>query len=294
MMNKLLYLRFLPAFLLLFLPGALKNAGAQGIDINAKSKKGIHMGFNISPVKTSVVNKGTGSLTKAESSPATSISALLEIGYSLSPNLDFSSGAGFIIYNSSINLGAYTTSYDTTDSENEAYKRHIDGNGISETQKITFLTIPVMMNISIPVTEKFGFYIRPGIKMLLHLNSAYDNSGTFNYSGYYPKYNVTISDVPFEGFETAANNIGSGELLINPLNFELYTSAGAEFSLQRKLKLTFGVEYRKVLSSISDYEVPASFKLTTKPGQMNSIMAGCEDISAKAFGISVGLRYYLK
>jgi len=284
----------LTLILLLLLFSAIINAGAQGIDINAVNRKGLFIGLSLSPLKTSIINNGSGSVAGIESSPATSVSSGIEIGYSISSNLSISSGVGFIIYNSSFDLGTYTSSYDTTDSENEAYNRHIDGSGISETQKITCLTIPVSLNISIPLTDKFGFYVRPGLNMLFQMNSAFDNSGTFDYSGYYTKYNVTISDVPFEGFETGAHNVGGGELIISPLNFELCAGAGAELSLQKKLKLTLGVEYRKVLTGISDYEVPASFRLTTKPDQMNSVMAGCDDVSAKAFGVSVGLRYYVK
>lgn len=280
--------------ILLLLFSAFINAGAQGIDINPGNRNGLFIGLSLSPLKTSIINSGSGSVAGIESSPATSVSSGIEIGYSISSNLSISSGVGFIIYNSSFDLGTYTSSYDTTDSENEAYKRYIDGSGISETQKITFLTIPVSFNVSIPLTDKFGFYVRPGLNMLLQMNSAFDNSGTFDYSGYYTKYNVTISDVPFEGFETGAHNVGGGELLISPLNFELCAGAGAELSLQKKLKLTLGVEYRKVLTGISDYEVPASFRLTTKPEQMNSLMAGSDDLSASAFGFSIGVRYFLK
>ncbi len=285
--------RFIPAIILLLLL-INQHAGAQGIDINARNRKGLYLGLNISPVKTSIVNNGTTSIAAVESTPATSISSNLDIGYSLSSYLAVSSGIGFIIYNSSFDLGTYTNSYDTIDSESESYKRNISGSGIEETQKITFLTIPLVLNVSIPVSEKFGFYIKPGVNLLLHMNSAYDNTGTFDYSGYYSKYNVTISDVPFEGFESSSNNIGSGELMIKSLNYELFASAGAELSLQRNLRLTFGVDYRKILSAISDYPSSSSFKLTTKPDQMNSLMAGCEDVSASAFGISVGLRYFLK
>ncbi len=280
--------------ILLLLFSSIIDAGAQGIDINAANRKGLYLGLSLSPLKTSIINSGSGSVAGIESSPATSVASGIEIGYSISSNLSISSGVGFMIYNSSFDLGTYTSSYDTTDSENEAYKRYIDGSGISETQKITFLSIPVSFNISIPLTDKFGFYVRPGLNMLFQMNSAFDNSGTFDYSGYYTKYNVTISDVPFEGFETGAHNVGGGELMISPLNFEFCAGAGTELSLQKKLKLTLGVEYRKVLTGISAYEVPATYRLTTKPDQMNSVMAGCDDVSAKAFGVSVGLRYYLK
>jgi hypothetical protein len=285
--------RFIPAIILLLLV-IIRDAGAQGIDINAGNRKGLYFGLNISPVKTSIINKGSGTIASIECTPATSIASNLEIGYSLSSYLAISSGIGFIIYNSSFDLGNYTNSYDTIDSESESYKRNISGSGIEETQKITYLTIPLVLNVNIPVSEKFGFYIKPGINILLHMNSAYDNTGTFDYSGYYSKYNVTIRDVQFEGFETDARNIGSGELMIKSLNYELFASAGAEISLQRNLRLTFGVDYRKILSAISDYPAASSYKLSTKPGQMNSLMAGCDDVSASAFGISLGIRYFIK
>lgn len=285
-------MRLVPAVILLLI--IIQNAGAQGIDINAKNRKGLYLGLNLSPLKTSIINNGSGSIASIESTSSTSISSNLEIGYSLSSYLAVSSGIGFIIYNSSFDLGNCTNSYDTLDSENESYKRNISGNGITETQKITFLTIPLAINVSIPVSEKFGFFVKPGINLMLHMNSAYDNTGTFDYSGYYSKYNVTISDVPFEGFEAGVKNTGSGELMIKSFNYELFAGAGAELKLQRNLSLTFGVEYHKILSAISDYPASTSYKLSSRPDQMNSVMAGCDDVSASAFGISVGLRYFIK
>jgi hypothetical protein len=285
--------KFISAIILLLMV-IVQNAGAQGIDINAKSRKGLYLELNISPLKTSIINNGSGSISAIECFPATSISSNLEIGYSLSSYLAVSSGIGFIIYNSSFDLGTYTSSYDTIDSENESYKRNISGSGFGETQKITFLTIPIVINIDIPVSEKFGFFFKPGINILVHMNSAFDNSGTFDYSGYYPKYNVTISDVPFEGFEAGSYNTGSGELMIKSFNYEFFAAAGAELKLQRNLSLTFGVEYHKILSAISDYPTSTSYKLSSKPDHMNSVMAGSDEVSASAFGISVGLRYFIK
>lgn len=270
------------------------DTGAQGIDINAGKRKGLFLGLSLSPATTSILNEGSGPVTVNKTTPAMTVSAMFEAGYSVSGNISFSTGIGFSSLSSSFEIENYTNSYDTTDSELENYKRIIDGSRIHETQKITFLTVPLNINIVIPVSDKFGFYFRPGLNVLFNLNSTYENSGTFDYSGYYSKYNVTISDVPFEGFETGVNNTGSGELMIKSLNYGLNVSAGADIKLLRNLSLTVGVDYHKILSAISGYPASTSFKLSTNPDQMNSIMAVCDDISASSFGIGIGIRYFFK
>jgi len=287
------YIKFCITALILLIE-FIPDAGSQGIDINAGNKKGIYLGLNISPLKSTITNGGSGSVAGNESTAATSISSSVDIGYSFSKNFGISSGIGFIIYSSNLTLGAYSINYDTIDSENDSYKRYIDGNNISESQKVTFLTIPLAFNIDLPVSDKIGFFIKPGINFLFAVNSAFDNSGTFNYEGYYAKYNVRISDIPYEGFEKESHNVAGGELMISSFNYEFFTVAGMQVTLSKNLKLIVGGEYHKVLSDISGYSSPSTFKLTTKPDQMNSIMAGSDDISASAFGINVGLRFYLK
>ncbi len=293
MMRKKLNIKSLTlaAFLIL---SCSPEINSQGIDINAGDKKGFFLGLNVSPVKTSVVNGGSGTTAGNLSSPKTSISSSFEFGYSFSKNFGISSGIGFIIYSGNLSLAAYSINYDTIDSENDSYKRYIDGNDISESQKITFFTVPLALNIDIPVNDKFGFYLQPGINFLFAMNSAFDNSGTFNYEGYYSKFNIRVSDIPFEGFEKDSRNVAGGELMINSFNYELFTAAGVQVTLNKKLNLIIGGEYHKVLSDISGYTPSSTFRLTTRPDQMNSIMAGSDDVSANAFGIRVGLQYFLK
>jgi hypothetical protein len=293
MKKNFLHIRFLIGTALLLF-ACLNEAGSQGIDINAGNKKGFFLGLNISPLKTSIVNGGSGSVANNVSSPETSVSSSIDLGYSFSKNFGISTGIGFIVYSGNLTLGTYSINYDTIDSETDSYKRYIDGHSIYESQKITFLTIPFALNIDIPVSEKIGFYIQPGINFLITVNSAFDNSGTFNYEGYYTKYNVRVSDIPYEGFKDNFLNIGDGELMINSFNYEFITSAGVQLSLNKKLKLIAGVEYHKVLSDISAYSTESSFRLTTKPDHMNSLMAGSDDVSADAFGVRIGVRYFIK
>ncbi len=287
------HIRFILSITLVLF-ACLTNLNSQGIDINAGRKKGIYLGVNISPLKTSIANGGSGSVSGIIASSETSLSSSIDVGYSFSKNFGIYSGIGFITYSGKQELGSYSISYDTIDSEKDSYKRYIDGSNISESQKITFLTVPLGLNIDIPVSDKIGFFLQPGINFLFTINSAFDNSGTFNYEGYYSKYNVRVSDIPFEGFEKEAHNVVGGELMIKSFNYELFTVAGMQVTLNKKLKLIIAGEYHKLLSDISGYSPSSTFRLTTKPNQMNSLMAGSDDVSAKAFGVRIGIRYFLK
>jgi hypothetical protein len=66
------------------------------------------------------------------------------------------------------------------------------------------------------------------------------------------------------------------------------------FSINESIQLSLGAFFNRSLSNISAYEQDANFRLTTKAEELNSIMAGSSGASFQAFGLAVGVRYFLK
>jgi hypothetical protein len=292
MIFKGLHIRILSVvtFMLLF----HSEVKSQGTDLVQGKHKKFYVSFNISPVKTSLINTGTDSIADLSSNSVNSLGCSVEAGYFFSSNFGLSAGIGFSTYTGDLTLGNYHTSYDTIDSDNEDYTRLISGSSISETQKISFINIPLALNFRIPLNDKFGFYLQTGATILLPIKNTYSSSGIFTYEGYYPKYNITISDVPFEGFVKDYPNSSDAELKIKSFNADLFASAGIEFSIRKKVQLLLGFTYSKILSDFAEYDQPENFILSSQPDQMKSMMEGSSKVTASSMGFKLSFRYFFK
>jgi hypothetical protein len=269
---------------------------SQGTSISTGKQQRIYLGFNICPVMTGIINDGSFTTGKLNSIKKGSVSGAIEAGYTFSDYFGVSTGIGFGSYSSNISLDSYNVSYDTTDSDTpkETYSRIITGDNISEIEKISFVIIPLVLNLNLPVNDKFGFYFQTGVNFSIPVSKSYSTSGTFTYEGFYSAYNLHITGIDYEGFKKNYNSTDAGELSIKSFNIELIASAGARMTLNDKVQISLGILYNKLMSDISDYSSTDKFRLSSVPDQMRSIMEGSTKTTASSMGLKISLRYYLK
>ena len=272
------------------------DLSSQGTDLSPGKQNHLFIGLNISPSQTSILPSWSSTVEKLNSTKGNSIFGGLEAGYFFSRYFGLSTGIGYSQYTSDLTLDKYNTDYDTTDSDvpSDNYKRYITGSDIKEIQKITFLNIPFAANIIIPFNETFGLYLQAGINVLIPMKKLYSSEGTFTYKGYYPVYNVLISDIPYEGFKTDYSNSDEGSLVIKSLNAELAASGGVSLTFQNKVNISLGVIYNKLISDLSGYTQSNKYRLSSVPDQMRSLMEGSTKTSASSMGLRISLKYYLK
>lgn len=257
-------------------------------------KPGLFVGLSLGPSQTTISNEGTLSVANLVSNSQNSFGGTLEIGYFFSKSIGVSSGLAFTSYQSQLTLGTYQNSFNTTDSENEAYERRVYGTGIKEVQKIGFLSLPVCLNIRLPLNKKIGFFLQSGINLAIPVTKKYTSSGTFTYKGYYPAYNVLLENLPAYGFPSNTYGVTEGALGIKSLNINALVSAGFDFLIQKNIQIGVGVSYSKSLSNISDYASPDKFQLSSDANQINSLMGGSSKTTVQSLGVNVRLRYFLK
>lgn len=257
-------------------------------------KPGLFVGLSFGPSQTSISNEGTLSVANLVSSSQNSFGGSLEIGYFFSESIGISSGLGFTSYKSQLTLDTYQNNFNTVDSENEAYERRVSGTGIKEVQNVGFLSLPVCLDIRLPLSKKMGFYLQPGINLAIPITKKYTSSGTFTYKGYYPAYNVLLENLPAYGFPSNVNSITNGTLEIKSININALISAGFDFSIQKNIQIGVGVCYSKSLSNISDFASPDKFQLSSEANQINSLMGGSSKATVQSLGVNVRLRYFLK
>lgn len=265
---------------------------SQGTDIGSGKKGGFYVGFNVSPGQSTILNNGSLMITKPESKGGNSLAFAAEAGLMFSDYIGISSGIGFSSFQSDITLGTYNTDYDTTDNT-EAYKRYITGEDISEIQKISFLNIPLMLNLQLPVNRSIGFFLQPGIMFSIPVKKSFSSSGTFTYEGYYSAYNVRITGVPYEGFEKDYPTNDGGELKIKSFNMALTVAGGIHYNLQENIQLGLGLSYNKLISDISEYSEVTNFRLSSKPGQLKSLMEGGSGATASSVGLRISVKILL-
>jgi len=257
-------------------------------------KPGLFVGLSFGPSQSSISNEGILSIANLVSSSQNSFGGVAEIGYFFSKSIGVSSGIGYSLYKSQLELGTYQNKFNTTDSENEAYERQVSGTDIKETQKVGFLSLPVCLDIRLPLSKKMGFFFQTGINLAIPVTKKYSSSGTFTYKGYYPAYNVLLQNLPSYGFPSNVNSVTNGSLEIKSMNVNALVSVGFDFLIQKNIQFGIAAFYSKSLSNISDYPSPDKFQLSSDSNQINSLMGGSNKASVQSIGVNIRLRYFLK
>ncbi|MEI6050229.1 MAG: outer membrane beta-barrel protein [Bacteroidota bacterium] len=267
---------------------------SQEADSSAFKQTGMFIGLSLEPSQSQIVNVGTMAVSNLIYGKKNSFLGSVEFGYFFSKYFGLSSGIGFNSYSTQLTLDTYQNKYNALDSENESYERRVLVSGIKEEQKIGFLSVSVCINIRLPFSKTFGFFLQPGITLLAPLSKNYQSSGTFTYKGYYSAYNVLLEDLPEYGFPSNLSSEFDGKLELKPLNFNAFVSAGFDFSIQEKIQIAIAACYDKSLSGISKYSSPGNFQLSSDVNQINSLMGGSSKATVQSMGLKITLRYYMK
>lgn len=268
---------------------------SQGTNSMSGGHKGLYFGLNINPSQTSLLLSSTDTtISDFKLTKRNTLSGSIEIGYQFSKYLGLSTGIGLSTYVTSLKLSEYANSYDTTDSEGEGYKRLVSGRNIIETQRITYLNIPVMVNLELPLNDQLSFYLQAGINFSITLNNKYSSTGIFSYTGYYAIYDITFENIQYE--ELLLNQAAdyNGKLKVKSFSPELITSAGFSYTTRNKIQFSLGVFYNRMLTDISGYSSSGAFRLSSIPNQMRSLMEGSTKVTGRSVGLKLSFRYYFK
>jgi hypothetical protein len=270
-------------------------ANSQGTESRKKYTKGnkVYAGFVITPQSAGISNNDFPVSGALNQESGTSLGLALEGGYFFSEIAGISIGAGMGSYSSNLSLDSCSYKFPATDIENEAYEMRIKGKTITEDQKISFLSIPVCLAIRIPAGEKLGFFAKAGLSFNIPITKTYKGSGTFTYDGYYAAYPVLLKDIPIY-FPSNNQTSTSGTLEVKSVSQSVIVSGGVTYALNESLQLSLGVLFNKSIGNISDSNSVSDYRLTSKPEEMNSIMAGSSNAGVQAVGLSLGVRYYLR
>lgn len=127
------------------------------------------------------------------------------------------------------------------DDQGSAFEYRVRTSGYEEDQKFYSFGIPLMLQYRSSISEKIGFYIGLGGKVLFSQKLDSDaSSSTMALSGYYPDLNLEIDDLPTHGFGTINNWEGDSKVSLKT-SILLSAEGGLTFKLNDNLKLYTGI-----------------------------------------------------
>ncbi|MBZ9729945.1 YesU family protein [Salegentibacter sp. JZCK2] len=129
--------------------------------------------------------------------------------------------------------------YITQDPEGEEFVFRCQADDFSENQEVYFLNIPLQIEYESP--GMIRFYAAAGVKAGSVVDSKYKSRTTsLENSGYYPQYDVELTDPEFAGFgEISVVNSVKSDLNLKT-NFVAHLESGAKLMLENSLSLYIG------------------------------------------------------
>lgn len=282
---------------LLFLSALIQfSAFSQNSDdsLLIRAKPGFFAGFETGISNSHLIIDGSGSMSEMMTVMNNNFTGTFETGYFFSGGFGLSTGIGINSFNSTFSLDNYSSNYTTRDSEEDTYERRITGSGITENQKISYLNIPLLINLRIPGNSIFGLYFKAGINMSVPLTKEYSSNGIFTFTGYYPEFNVLLKDLPEYGFISDAPLLANGEIVLRPFIIDAIGTAGFQFLIANKVQLSIGASYSRSLTDITEYNGQDSFQLTSGTEEINSMLGGSFRSISESMGLRLSLRYFFK
>ena len=200
-------------------------------------------------------------------------------------------GIGFSIYRGNASFSSLRdTVTGLTDIDGDRYDGRYNFSNVAEKANIKYLDIPLLLHIgndydNMPVQGWF----EAGLRMSFKVSSKVTGTGKYSMIGYYPAWNVEMSDIAELGYVTDRDIYGEDpDFTMNTFVLWGQISAGIYVPLGKKLGLNFAARCGYSLTPVSKNQEPVEghdYYL----GQMSIVNGGKTRIFAA--GLEIGLTY---
>jgi len=176
----------------------------------------------------------------------------LNYTFRLSSQLDFLTGISAGLYRTQVTLqDGKTFSYGAVDAVGSAFQYRLKFTGFEETQRFIAAGIPLLLQYHTG-GDGMEWYIDGGAKLFIPFNANSQISARqVDLTGYYPDFNVELSDLPQHGFGTLKNWESTGTLKLKPAA-ALSAGTGLIFKLSSGKSLYAGLFVDYGLTSLKD------------------------------------------
>ncbi|MDD4968236.1 MAG: hypothetical protein PHT07_02285 [Paludibacter sp.] len=188
---------------------------------------------------------------------------------------------------STVNL---TESTPAIDSDGDIYIFKSDFKNWQETQQVLFFEIPLTAQFKHRFNSKIGLLATAGAKISIPVQATYKSTGgEIVTSGYYPQWNIELTDVPDQGFKTITQNF-TGKYTLNPA-YTAIVELGGIYKISERIDLYAGAYFHYGLNNILK---PDTKMLYQVDGTYNGVWKSYQTTDIKPFSIGVKVGMYLK
>lgn len=226
------------------------------------------------------------SLKDGIQTPETGFSANMNFTHYFTSKLGLLSGVGIQTF-SSVSTLNLTESTPAIDTDMDIYVHNAKFNNWQEQQQVMFVEIPLAGQFKQRINDKINMLLTLGAKMSLPVSATYNTTGgEIVTSGYYPQYNIELTDLPNHGFSTITKSF-TGKYSLNPL-YSAIAELGASYKLTEKIDLHAGAYFNYGLNNILKADTKMLYLLDgTYSGVFQTYQI--TDITPVSFGIKLGL-----
>ena len=260
---------------------------------NDWKQPGFFIGGGLGIAKTQIINEAVQEIIITQTTNGNSIIGSAEIGYFFLRYLGLTLGVNYGQYHSNFYIDAYQNHFNAVDIENEPYELRILGNDIKEIQQFDVLSIPLCVNLRMPLSNLIGAYLQTGINFFVPLSEFYESAGTFTYKGYFPAYNVILEDLPEYGFPSDLRIQSKGTPDLKPLSYGFVASLGIDYLVNKRVQFITAAYFDRSFSGVLASPQVGKYYLTANAENLNSILGYSNKVTLQSFGFKVGIRYYL-
>ena len=188
---------------------------------------------------------------------------------------------------STLNL---TESSPSIDSDGDSYIFKSNFKNWQENQQVLFFEIPLTGQFKHGFNNKLGLLATAGAKISIPIHATYKTTGgEIVTSGYYPQWNIELTDVPQEGFKTITQSY-TGKSNLNTA-YTAIVELGGIYKLSDKVELYAGGYFNYGINNVLK---PESKKLFQVDETYNGVWNSYHITDIKPFAIGVKLGLYFK
>lgn len=203
--------------------------------------------------------------------------------YFLTPKIGFQTGLGLQSYSAEGTVNYLTTSSET-DIMGDPFVLNTSYKNWKERQQAVFLDIPLEFQYRHFFNSKIGLLASAGAKIAIPISTTYKTqSGSITTTGYYKKWNVTLSDLPQYGYTTPTKSFENDYPLKNA--YSAIADVGGLYKLSDKADLYVGGYINYGLNNILK---PDSKVVYQMDGTYNGLLASAQ--TDKVIPVSLGLK----
>ena len=203
---------------------------------------------------------------------------LFETPMSHTGNFSFGFGLGITNYKLSAHFSYFNETVNSQiDKDNNNYNAICSYTNVKENVSLLYFDIPIVLTYGQPKNSKISCYGKIGLTPSFALSNGFQGDGTYNISGYYPDWSVTLHNIPELNFNSNAACYDNANYTLNTFVLWGNISAGVYIPLSKesgKFLLKIGVKCDYSLTPLSKQLDESFVKGATYKIEQSNILSG--------------------